>query len=148
MRQQVRQETLKNLKGRELLSEEELQELELTAHQRSHIKRLKSTLSRLENSSPVRPSVTLYQGNPLITVGVSLNPQTLLADCVVDLQTGNTLDHQNAKQLLTVKNIKAKRGKRSILKLQLAGWRLINKLHFRRQRNLLRRPEEYRQGLY
>ncbi|MCY7276810.1 MAG: type V CRISPR-associated protein Cas12k, partial [Phormidesmis sp. CAN_BIN44] len=147
-RQQVRQETLKTLKGRELLSEEELQELELTANQRSHIKRLQSTLSRLENPSPDRPSIIRYQGNPLITVGVSLNSQTPLTACVIDLQTGSILECQNTKQLLTVRNIKVKRGKQSILQLKLADWRLVNKLHVRRQRNLLKQPKQYQQGQY
>jgi len=97
------QETLKNLKGREAMSEEQLQDLELTANQRSHIKRLQSTISRLNNPLPARPSVTCYQGNPLITVGVSLNPQTPLIACVVDLQTGSILDWKDTKQLLTAK---------------------------------------------
>ncbi|MGA7935489.1 MAG: type V CRISPR-associated protein Cas12k [Kovacikia sp.] len=144
VRQQTRQATLKNLKGREALTEKQLQELELTANQRSHVKRLQSTLARLDNPTPPRPSVTRYQGNPLIAVGVSFNPQTPLTACVIDLRTGDTLDCQDAKQLLTVKNIKVKRGKRSILQLKLSSWRLVNKLHFRRQRNLLKRPEAYR----
>jgi IS605 OrfB family transposase len=148
VRQQKRQETLKSLKGQEALSEQQLQELELSATQRSHVKRLRTTLSRLENSAPHRPSTSRYQGNPLIVVGVSLNPQTLLTACVVDLQTGSILNTQNAKQLLTVKNVKVKRGKRSTLQLKLADWRLINKLHLQRQRNLTKRPEEYKQGQY
>lgn len=145
---QTKQETLKVLKGRESLSEEALEELELTDTQRSHVKRLQSTLARLDNPTPPRPSVTRYQGNPLITVGVSFNLQTPLTACVVDLQTGNTLDYQSAKQLLTVKNIRVKQGKRSIVQLKLSDWRLINKLHFRRQQNLLERPEKYKQGQY
>lgn len=148
VRQQTRQEILKILKGREMLNEEQLQELDLTPDQRTHIKRLQSTLSRLENSAPFRPSVIRYQGNPLITVGVSFNPQTPFTACVVDLQAGEVLDCQDAKQLLTVRNIKVKRGKRSVLQLKLAQWRLVNKLHFRRQRNLAKQPEEYKQGQY
>ncbi|MBL1179273.1 type V CRISPR-associated protein Cas12k [Pantanalinema sp. GBBB05] len=145
---QTKQETLKTLKGRESLSGEALEELELTANQRAHVKRLQSTIARLDNSTPSRPSVTPYQGNPLITVGISFNLQTPLTACVIDLQTGGTLDCQDAKQLLTVKNIRVKRGKRSILQLKLSNWRLINKLHFRRQQNLLGRPEKYKQGQY
>jgi hypothetical protein len=148
VRQQTRQDVLKNLKGQETLNAEQLQQLELTANQRSYAKRLQSTLARLDNPSPLRPSVNRYQGNPLITVGVSLNPKIPLTACVVDLQTGNILACQDVKQLLTVKKIKAKPEKRSRFQLKFADWRLVNKLHFRRQRNLLDRPEEYKQGQY
>lgn len=148
VRQQTKREILRELKGRETLSAEQLQELELTADQRLYVKRLQSTSARLDNPSPPRPSVNRYQGNPLIIVGVSLNPKTPLTACAIDLQTGNTLAYQNAKQLLTLKKIKAKPGKRSLLQLKLADWRLVNKLHFRRQRNLLNRSKDYQQGRY
>lgn len=148
VRQKTKQETLKALKGRETINEEQLQELDLTSNQRSYVKRLQSTLARLDNPAPPRPSVTRYQGKPLISVGVSFNPQTPLTACVINLQTGDTLDCQDAKQLLTVKNIRVKRGKRSVLQLKLSDWRLVNKLHFRRQRNLLKRPAAYKQGQY
>jgi len=148
VKQEEKQKILKNLKGRETLNSTEIRELNLTEGQKGHIKRKSSTLSRLENPYPQRPSAPPYQGNSPITVGVSLSRQTPLSACVVDIRTGQIFASQTAKQLLTVQGIKAKKGKRSLFQLRREQSRLINRLHQRQQHNPIQRTTEQKQDEY
>lgn len=146
--QEEKQKTLKNLKGRDQLTESQWEEQGLTASQQGHIKRQRSKLSRLDNCAPQRPSVAPYQGNSLISVGISLHPQKPLTACVVDLKTGTIVKCQSTKQLLRNPKIKPKHRHRSVLQLQLGQWRLVNKLYQRRQRHLIQRKHEQQQDRY
>ncbi|MBD2122221.1 type V CRISPR-associated protein Cas12k [Trichocoleus sp. FACHB-262] len=146
--QEEKQKTLKNLKGLDQLTESQWEEQGLTQNQQIYIKRQRSTLARLDNPAPQRPSVVSYQGNPLITVGISLQPQTPLTACVVDLKTGMILKYQTTKQLLRNSKIQSQHRHRSVLQLRLKQWRLVNKLHQRRQRRLLQQKHEQQQDRY
>jgi IS605 OrfB family transposase len=146
--QEEKWKTLKNLKGLDQLTESQWEEQGLTQNQQIHIKRQRSTLARLDNSAPQRPSVVSCQGNPLITVGISLHPQAPLTACVIDLKTGAILKCQTTKQLLRNPKIKSKHCHRSFLQLRLRQWRLVNKLHQRRQRRLLQQKQEQQQDRY
>lgn len=149
--QEERQKTLKNLKGLDQLTEAQWEEQGLTRSQQIYIKRQSSTLARLDNSPPPRRSIIPYKGDPLVTVGVSLHHQTLLTACVVDLKSGTILKSQTTKQLLRNPKLIPKHRHRSILQLQLEHWRLVNKLHHRRQRRFLQQkhkqqPNPYRES--
>ena len=146
--QEEKLKTLKNLKGRDQLTESQWEEQGLTQNQQIYIKRQRSTLARLHNPAPQRPSVVSYQGNPLITVGISLHPQIPLTACVVDLEAGTVLKYQTTKQLLKNPQIQSQHRHRSVLQLRLKQWRLVNKLHQRRQRRLLQRKQEQQQDRY
>ena len=146
--QETRCKIIKELDGRDNLTDQEVEQLSLTKGQKSRLKALRTQLTRLENPYPPRPSKPDYKGDPLITIGVSLSRQMPLTACVIDLRNGNVVEHQTSKHLLAIHGIKAKRGKRSVLQLRLEHWRLVNKLHLRRQRNLLQRQKEQKQNQY
>ncbi|MBD2028176.1 hypothetical protein H6F80_27845 [Leptolyngbya sp. FACHB-711] len=146
--QETRCKIIEELDGRDKLTDQEVEQLPLTKGQKSRLKSLRTQLTRLDNPYPPRPSKPNYKGDPLITVGVSLSRQMPLTACVIDLRTGNVVERQTSKHLLTIHGIKVKRGKRSILQLRLEHWRLVNKLHLRRQRNLLQRQKEQKQEQY
>ncbi|MBD1996471.1 hypothetical protein H6G00_07550 [Leptolyngbya sp. FACHB-541] len=148
VREQIKHKVANSLKEQDKVSDQEVEPLELTEGQKGRLKAKQTQLTRLENPHPPRPSKPNYQGDPLITVGVSLSRQVPLTVCVIDLRTGNVLENQTTKRLLTIHGIKAKRGKRSALQLRLEHWRLVNKLNLRRQRNLLQRKEEQKHDQY
>jgi IS605 OrfB family transposase len=102
----------------------------------------------LDNTAPARPSRKVYQGDPLITVGIGLSRQMPLTACVVDIRTGNVLESQTAKRLLSIQTFKVKQKNRSAHQIKRAHWRLVNKLHLRRQQNTLQRQYEQTQDAY
>lgn len=94
--EQVREEkaievarTLTNMKEKESLSKT----------QEGYIKRLQSTLERINNPFP-RPSKSLYVTQPHILIGVSIGLEHPATVAVVDIITGKILTYRSIRQLL------------------------------------------------
>lgn len=144
----AKQKILKELGERATIPPEEIDSLDLTQPQKSHIKRKRTTLKRLDNPSPIRPRREEYQGNPLITVGISLSRQMPLTACVVDIRTSKVLECQATKRLLLIKKFKIKSKKHNAHQLKRAHWRLVNKLNLRKKRNSVQRQSKQKQDAY
>jgi hypothetical protein len=71
----------------------------LTATQENYVKRLNSTLTRIENSFD-RPSKPLYRGQPHVLVGVSLGLENPATVAVMDARTNKVLAYRSTRQLL------------------------------------------------
>ncbi|MBL1200960.1 MAG: hypothetical protein FWK04_18215 [Nostoc sp. GBBB01] len=71
----------------------------LDQQQQRHLKKNKSSLSRLNNSFP-RPSKPIYQGQSNIIVGISFHPVELVTLAVVDINTKEIILSKTVKQLL------------------------------------------------
>lgn len=72
----------------------------LTETQQAYIKRQNSTLSRLSSYTPQRPDKALYEGDPEITVGVSIGLACPATAAVVNIKTGKVLAYRSTRQLL------------------------------------------------
>jgi hypothetical protein len=71
----------------------------LTATQENYVKRLNSTLTRIENSFE-RPSKPLYEGQSHILMGVSLGLENLATVAVMDARANKILAYRSTRQLL------------------------------------------------
>ena len=71
-----------------------------TVGQDGWIKRLQSTLDKLEQQPFTRPSKPLYQGRSNIIVAVSMGLQSPVTATVVDVMNQKILGHRSTKQLL------------------------------------------------
>lgn len=111
----------------------------LTPNQQAAMKRNQSTLNRLDNPSPSRPSKPTYQGQPHIWMGVSFDFHKLLAVIVVNTHTGKVLKNYSVKDLLTnslvqqpllVINKEQNKLilKKTVFQLRLEKYRLVNRL--------------------
>ncbi|GAB4230735.1 MAG: hypothetical protein Kow00121_59500 [Elainellaceae cyanobacterium] len=114
--------------------------------QRQNVARNQTSLNRLHNSTPPRPSRVRYQGNPNIVLGISFCRQQLVGVGVVDLQTQQVLEYYSVRRLLINHKVtKAKRG-RSILQLKLEKYRLVNQLRILKKKNTTQRTQQQKQG--
>ncbi|ABA21816.1 conserved hypothetical protein [Trichormus variabilis ATCC 29413] len=71
----------------------------LNQNQQNYVKRLQSTLNKLNNAYP-RHNHDLYQGKPSILVGVSLGLEKPATLAIVDSSTNIVLAYRSIKQLL------------------------------------------------
>jgi len=94
--EQVRQETAIDV-ARNLTNMKEKESLSKT--QEGYIKRLQSTLERINNPFP-RPSKSLHFTQPHILIGISIGLEHPATVAVVDVITGKTLTYRSIRQLL------------------------------------------------
>lgn len=94
----------------------------LTQTQRGYIRRLESTLQRLQNPYP-RPSRTVYWGQPEILVGVSMSLDKTVTIAVVNALTEQVLTYRSAKQLLGERYRLLQRARKEIVKISHQGHR-------------------------
>lgn len=94
--QQVKQEKVDEI-TQQLANME--QKGNLNQNQPNYVKRLQSTLSKLNNPYP-RHNHDLYQGKPSILVGVSLGLEKPATLAIVDSSTNEVLAYRSVKQLL------------------------------------------------
>jgi len=71
----------------------------LTKNQQGYIRRLESTLDKLQVPFP-RPSRPIYQGRPELLVGVSMGLEKVATVAVVNALTGKVITYRSEKQLL------------------------------------------------
>jgi transposase len=75
------------------------EKLDLTDTQDNYVKRLQSTLDRLDRPFE-RPRKPLYQGHPNIIVAVSMGLQSPVTAIVIDITTQKILAYRSTKHLL------------------------------------------------
>jgi|GEM_PF-230087 hypothetical protein len=171
VREEKKREVIKKLKGQDQLEESQLQELGLTKNQISDIKRKCSTLNRLENYSPSRPSTPPYEGQPHIVIGVSFSRREPVAIAVVNVETQEVLECQSAKELLNRGEAQyiCRHGKKEPLiadgaerqhpnggklyirkrkRVQGKPYRLVQQLHQRHQHNSRQKVQQQQQNRY
>jgi Fe-S-cluster formation regulator IscX/YfhJ len=171
VRQEKKREVIEELQGRDQLEESQLQELGLNKKQIVYVKRRRSTLNRLKNNSPPRPSIQPYQGQPHIAIGVSFSRHEPVAIAVVDVNKQEVLERQSAKELLNrgggqyiwrngqkepvlkdgIERRHPNGGKLYVRKGKRIRWkpyRLVEQLHRRHQDNSGQRAKQQQQNRY
>ncbi len=123
------------------------------------INRINSTVTRLGNPSPIRPSRQTFAQQPHVAVGVCFSLKDVVGVAVANTQTQELLEFYDVRNLLiddrldlleerAAKFPEGRKGKRSVRQLQLKDYRLLNRLRQKRHENLTQRSEQQRHGLY
>ena len=171
VREEKKREVIEELKGKDQLEESQLQELGLNKKQIVYVKRRRSTLNRLKNNSPPRPSIQPYQGQPHIAIGVSFSRHEPVAIAVVDVEKEEVLECQSAKELLNRGEAQYlwRKGSKELLirdgterrhpnggklyikkgkRVQWKPYRLVEQLHRRHQHHSRQRAKQQQQNRY
>jgi len=144
---------LKRAQAEQLCKDSELGEISEDSVKRqenleNRIKANTTSLARLQQPTPQRPSKPPYQGQPDILVSVSFSRDQPVGVVVMDVRTQKFVEYQSVRQLLSERTVKARRGNRSITQLRLEKYRLVNRRHRQQQKNAVRRRQEQKQNRY
>jgi transposase len=167
------QNTKKELKGKDTLTDVEVEQLDLPKNTISRIKANRTTLSRLENNpSPPRPNRPESNKKLNIALGVSFSRRQPVAVAIVDVQLAQVLEVQSTKEILNRGQTRLiyRNGKKELLtksglvrkhpnggklytrkagkKVRQKPSHLINKLHQQHQQKCLQRAKQQQQGNY
>jgi hypothetical protein len=120
--------------------------------------RNQSTLSRLLNPSPPRPSKAPYVGQPHIVVGVCFSRSARASVVVFDVREQKVIQYVGVRGLLTDHSAKEhhrrfwsnpkRKGKRGVVQMKFEQYHLVNRFWQQQQENLQRRSKEQKQDLY